>query len=305
MIRIGNAASPGPRTQGNLTTLARSILIAPGLKSGSNLTQTGRHEGPGGPKDTTVIKEGDHVNGDKAIEADLAKAGKRRIIKPRPRKVEVNVIPLKSAQRVRRGTDSHFKAPDVHPQGKVRGGLPTKNQPRPTHKTLSNKSLSNHLRNEIRGEIHATIRLFRGMEGVVMELLPNVEVASIHTRFQTPGIGGRRREKEAGGKDKRIQAVLGKIPNNTNVIGPFLYRETGDDRPDWPGDNVTAHNQFSQLVVILLNDPRLVNRNLGEVETRWRHRGAVAPGTITGFQTPPGRPAPKEKATPVIPFPPC
>jgi hypothetical protein len=115
VICVRDTTSPSPGTQRNFTTLARGILIASGLESGGNLAQTGRHERPGGSKDTAVIKEGDHIYRNQPIKADLAKTWERRVVMLGARKIKGNVIPLERACEIRGSTHGHLQASDVHP----------------------------------------------------------------------------------------------------------------------------------------------------------------------------------------------
>jgi hypothetical protein len=114
------------------------------------------------------------------------------------------MIPLEGVGKVPWIAHRHLKAPDVHSQSKIRGGLPPKDKATPSHITFNAETFGGHLCHKVWRQIHSTIWLFRSVKNVVMELLSNVEITSFHAGLQTPNIRGSGWQEEGGSKDQRV-----------------------------------------------------------------------------------------------------
>jgi hypothetical protein len=59
-------------------------------------------------------------------------------------------------------------------------------------------------------------------------------------------------------------------------------------------NQITPHNKFAKLFVVLLDNPWLFNRDLWEMEMGWRLTGAITLGTVTSLKAPGIRPPPEK-----------
>jgi hypothetical protein len=132
------------------------------------------------------------------------------------------------------------------------------------------------------------------MKRVTMKLLSNVKVASCHSSLQAPNVRGGSSQEEAGSEDEWVQSILGEIPNYVDVILAFLDRKARDYSSYLTRDNVTPNDKLAKLVINLLNDPRLYNRNSWKVPAKRGLSHTVALCSVMSLQTPGVRPAPEE-----------
>jgi hypothetical protein len=133
----------------------------------------------------------------------------------------------------------------MHAQGQVGGRLPTKNKPGPLHVPLCHVAFSHHLLHKVRREVNSAILLLRGVKNVIVELSPDIKVTGFHSQLETPDVGGGGWKKEGGRKDERIETILGKVPNNSDIVCTLLNRKPRDNSSDLTWDNVASRNKLT------------------------------------------------------------
>jgi hypothetical protein len=84
------------------------------------------------------------------------------------------------------------------------------------------------------------------VESVILKLFSNIKITGLYPCWlKTSNIRGRGWEKEGGRVDEGVEAILGEVPNNTDIIRPLLDRKPGNHSTNLTWHNVAPSNKFT------------------------------------------------------------